>query len=235
MKQRIKINAIVIAVSILFVAVFPYVVIRRSASTGDDVLEVIGISFILLGQLLRVSARGYKAHHSQNGNKLIQEGPYALVRNPMYLGIILIGLGVVLSICNLWVLILFAIGFLSRYFMLFKKEEAVLLKAFGNQFATYVHKVPRLVPRFSVLAQDDICRYLPLKLAWFRSELISILPVLLVVLAIEFSEEAAYGGVSAIIRDSAVFLGIVLMYLILILFLARRYETSSRKGKGRSA
>jgi hydrogenase maturation factor HypF (carbamoyltransferase family) len=77
----------------------------------DDTMEIFGIALILLGQIFRVSGRGYKAEQSQQGQVLIEGGPYILVRNPMYLGILLIGLGIVLMLFNWWVICFFIIFF----------------------------------------------------------------------------------------------------------------------------
>ncbi|MDD5347820.1 MAG: isoprenylcysteine carboxylmethyltransferase family protein, partial [Candidatus Omnitrophica bacterium] len=137
MKQRIKINAIAIAVSLFIVSLFPRFIIRQSNGTADEIMKMVGLSLILLGQLVRVSARGYKAAHSRNGSHLIEDGPYGMVRHPMYAGIILIGMGVVLSVCNVWVFLLFVCMFLLRYLFLFQKEEQGLIRVFGDQYRAY--------------------------------------------------------------------------------------------------
>ncbi|MBM3243381.1 MAG: hypothetical protein FJZ12_00890 [Candidatus Omnitrophica bacterium] len=81
----------------VILATLPGIFFRRPNHNFMNIIsEIFGFSFVLLGQLIRISARGLKAENSQNGNRLIKKGPYSLVRNPMYLGIVLISLGVVL-------------------------------------------------------------------------------------------------------------------------------------------
>jgi protein-S-isoprenylcysteine O-methyltransferase Ste14 len=221
-KKRIKINGIVIILGVLGIAFFPHQLIRHSAIFQDDILEIVGVSLILLGQLLRVSARGYKAEQSRSGHQLIQNGPYSMVRNPMYLGIILIGLGTVFFILELWVAVLFAALFLLRYWQLFIKEEKILQGAFGPQYSAYKKSVPRLFPKPGFIFKKDIRNYLPLKLGWFKRESLSILLVLVVCLLIEFREEIKVNGWGALLPEVLVLLAIGGFYFIFVLFLIGR-------------
>ena len=96
MKRRLKFNGIIIFATLVLLIIFPKFFMRKAGvGTLDGILVITGIALILLGQLFRLSARGYKAQHSREGQALIQGGPYSLVRNPMYLGILLIGLTVI--------------------------------------------------------------------------------------------------------------------------------------------
>lgn len=72
----------------------------------DEFLDAIGISLVLFGFLFRIAARGYKADGSPEGKKLITNGLYGLMRNPMYVGTLLIGLGINLVLFEWWVAIL---------------------------------------------------------------------------------------------------------------------------------
>lgn len=227
MKKRIKINGIVIILSVIFLVFFSHLIIRHSTFFMDDVMEVSGVSFILLGQLLRVSARGHKAENSRGGNYLIQDGPYSMVRNPMYLGIILIGLGTVLFILELWVAVLFGALFIFRYWQLFIKEEKFLHECFGAQYDAYKRNVPRLLPNLLFIFQKDIRAYLPLKLAWFKRESLSILLVLAVSVLLEFREEVKFHGWNALIPEALALLMVAAFYFIFILFLSGFNEKKS--------
>ena len=224
MKQRIKINGLVIIIGIAAIVFFPHRLIRQSSFLLDDFLEITGLSLILLGQLLRVSARGHKAENSLGGNHLIQNGPYSIVRNPMYLGIILIGLGTVFFILELWVVVLFTLLFILRYWQLFVQEEKILQESFGAQYAAYKKNVPRLLPSLPFILKKEIRDYLPLKFAWFKRESLSIVLVLGVCLLIEFREAVKFNGVSALIPKVLILLVVAIFYFIFILFLVKRHE-----------
>ncbi len=82
------------------------------------------------------------------GHKLVTEGPYALVRNPIYTGMLgmLVATGLALSRpAELVVaLVLFGVGTFVRV----RSEEKLLREAFGAQFEVYARRVPAVFPRF---------------------------------------------------------------------------------------
>jgi len=185
MKKRLKINGIIMVCVGVAVLVFHGFFLRRYFSTiGENCLQVLGFAFIFLGQIIRVSARGYKAVHSDQSQELIQGGPYQVVRNPMYLGIILIGLGVVLTIFQWWAVLIFALVFILRYILLIFEEENKLLTIFGQAYQEYCKKVPRLLPSLIVLGKLNIKDYLPMRLHWFYKEMGSMIALILIILAV---------------------------------------------------
>ena len=231
MKHRIKVNGILLLLSILAVVFFPRILIRHGSFAFDDFWEGLGVSLILIGQLLRVSARGYKAEQSNCGNHLVVTGPYSMVRNPMYLGIIFIGCGVVLAVLHPWTLFIFLGGFLFLYQSLFLKEEKALTGAFGKEFTEYCKRVPRIFPKPSLFFHNDISSVVPVRLAWFQREMLSILVILAAVFVIESWEEIKSRGLSFVAPALAPLAVIVLLYFILVFFLARRYENATDKNR----
>ena len=186
MKKRLKINGIIIFAAFVLLIAFPsYFLRHKKFGTYETIAQIFGIMFILLGQLFRASARGFKSERSFNSGHLVIGGPYTLVRNPMYLGILLIGLGVVLVLFKLWVACLFLFIFFLRYILLIFKEEKKLLSAFPQEYPDYCNKVPRIFPSVSAILKRDIREYLPLKLIWIKKEIGSILAVLLITIAID--------------------------------------------------
>jgi hypothetical protein len=76
MKLRLKINGVIMFSAFLMVAIFPELFFRQQRiGFLDGVAEVFGITLILFGQILRVSARGYKSEMSFNGHHLAEGGP----------------------------------------------------------------------------------------------------------------------------------------------------------------
>lgn len=229
MKKRIKINGIITFLAIAICVSFSYLFIKRSDSFQDEWIEVFGISLLLYGQLLRVSARGYKSENSGGGNKLIMDGPYSMVRNPMYLGILSIALGVVLVILKPWVILIFLGFFISRYIPLIKKEEVILTKAFGQEYLEYKKKVPALFPKPSFFIKTDIIKYLPLKFSWFKRELPSISLVLFAVFAIELWEEVTIEKATITNSEIVAYLVIFPLYLVIVYLLSKRCENSLKQ------
>ncbi len=180
------------------------------------------MAFILLGQLFRASARGYKSEHSGEGTLLIQGGPYSLVRNPMYLGILLIGLGIVLMFFRWWVAGVFLFIFILRYVLLIFKEEKKLLKIFPEEYPSYQLQVPRLLPSAEALLQKDIKAYLPLKPSWLKKEIGTILAVLLFTLLLESWEDIKLEGLRIYLKEAIGIFLVIIFFVYLTAYLERR-------------
>ena len=80
------------------------------------------------------------------GHKLVTEGPYSVVRNPIYTGMfgMLLATGLAIShwIGLLIAIAVFAVGTAIRV----HSEEKLLREAFGQEFENYARKVPAVVP-----------------------------------------------------------------------------------------
>jgi protein-S-isoprenylcysteine O-methyltransferase Ste14 len=80
------------------------------------------------------------------GHVLKTEGAYAIVRHPMYLSLILLGLGAGLSTLNL-LLIGFVLFMLAPVqFLRARKEEELFVKHFGHEYMGYQKKTPMIFP-----------------------------------------------------------------------------------------
>lgn len=77
-------------------------------------------------------------------HRLVTEGPYAYVRHPMYLGILIIGLGGLL-IYRTWTLGFVALTFLGLMFRA-RNEEQGLAAEFGERWEEYCRQVPAWIP-----------------------------------------------------------------------------------------
>jgi protein-S-isoprenylcysteine O-methyltransferase Ste14 len=105
-----------------------------------------GVALVLLGELVRILASGFL---ERKGTKLATAGPFAYVRNPLYVGNFLLGLGVVVM-SGSWInVVIFIIGFCFLYGGTVQKEEARLLQEFGEPYADYLKEVPRFFPRLT--------------------------------------------------------------------------------------
>ena len=90
--------------------------------------------------------RGYAAGYVKKNRELTQTGPYAHVRNPLYLGSMLIAFGFALALLSWPVALVLAIGFLIIYVPVIASEERFLRATFPD-FEAYCARVPRLIPR----------------------------------------------------------------------------------------
>jgi hypothetical protein len=85
----------------------------------------------------------------QEVERLTTAGPYAYLRNPLYIANGIIGTGIALISDLWWSIILFWFAFYLLYFPIIRAEENFLEKTFGATYGNYTQKVPRFLPRFS--------------------------------------------------------------------------------------
>ncbi len=108
-------------------------------------------ALVFTGLALRFWAGGSAGTHTHSGEieapQLATGGPYAYVRNPIYLGSIILGIGMVGLIGDPWMLPFCALAFIALYLVIIPAEERFLQQQFGEAYTSYRHAVPRLVPR----------------------------------------------------------------------------------------
>lgn len=77
--------------------------------------------------------------------ELVTSGPYALIRHPIYTGLILAMLGSASAVNVLLALLLVPVG--AYFIYSARREEAVMLQQFPEQYAAYMARTGMLAPR----------------------------------------------------------------------------------------
>jgi protein-S-isoprenylcysteine O-methyltransferase Ste14 len=85
-------------------------------------------------------------HYVAEGQLLVSRGPYAWVRHPTYLGVLLLWFGLAIAFRSLPVLL--AAAFYSVVYHLYaRREEEMMSTAFGDAYVRYCAQVGRFLPR----------------------------------------------------------------------------------------
>jgi hypothetical protein len=84
----------------------------------------------------------------KKNRELTMTGPYGYVRNPLYLGSMLIAAGFAVALLSWPVALLLAVGFTVIYVPVIASEERFLRATFPG-FDDYCRRVPRLIPRLT--------------------------------------------------------------------------------------
>jgi protein-S-isoprenylcysteine O-methyltransferase Ste14 len=111
----------------------------------------IGAAVTVVGLLFAIWARQHlgsnwsQAVTVKQDHELITSGPYALVRHPIYTGILTGFLGTAIALSQMRGVIGFVLIFLVLWSKL-RKEEEWMRSQFGEAYATYAHKTAALVP-----------------------------------------------------------------------------------------
>jgi protein-S-isoprenylcysteine O-methyltransferase Ste14 len=104
---------------------------------------LLGLPLAVLGEGLRIWASG----HIEKTKCLATGGPYAHSRNPLYVGSLLIALGVAVACASPWVVVAVATYFLAFYPSVMREEAAFLAAKFPEEHAAWSATVPLFWPR----------------------------------------------------------------------------------------
>lgn len=109
-----------------------------------------GLAVMALGQAVRLAASAAIV----KSKTLTTSGPYASVRNPLYLGTMLLTAGLMIMLsapsrplltAGIWAFAVAAFGWI--YYVTIKAEEAFLRSVYGKDFDDYMAAAPALLPR----------------------------------------------------------------------------------------
>lgn len=136
------------------------------AGASVDWLDLVGLGVALAGQALRVAVIGY-AYIRRGGKggqvyatRLVTEGFFAHCRNPLYLGNLLVLLGLFMLHNTPWVYLLGGGFFVLAYSAIVAAEEAYLRQKFGELYTEYCRRVNRWLPDLRGLARSmDAMRF----------------------------------------------------------------------------
>jgi len=111
----------------------------------------LGAAITVAGLLFAVWARVHLGRNwsrsvtIKQDHELITSGPYAVVRHPIYTGILTGFLGMAIAISQVRGFIVFVLIFLAFWIKL-RMEEQWMRSQFGETYATYAHQTAALVP-----------------------------------------------------------------------------------------
>lgn len=134
----------------------PFLLAMVLFARPTDATMVTGGIIALAGELLRFWGVSYagsltRVTGSVGAPEVIVSGPFAYVRNPLYLGNILMytGIGWMAHALHPWLVLAAFVYFTFQYVMIVTLEEEFLEKEFGAAYLEFRRHVPRFVPRLT--------------------------------------------------------------------------------------
>lgn len=116
---------------------------------------IIGFPILIISGIFAKYGLGIIFGEVRKKPEIIEKGVFKIVRHPIYLGSILLYLGLTILTCSIasavvWIIIVIFYYYISRY------EEKLLLKEFGADYKSYMERVPMLIPlKFNKIKQED--------------------------------------------------------------------------------
>lgn len=120
-------------------------------------LEVAAFTLVALAAIGRIWVSAFMA--GRKNQELVVNGPYSVVRNPLYLFSLLGFVGAGLAFEQLTFAILFGLLFAATHLPTIFGEESFLREKFGQPFEDYMQSVPRLLPRSWNLSGPAECTF----------------------------------------------------------------------------
>lgn len=123
----------------------------------SEISAILGIAIAAVGEALRIWAVGYSGETTRADviitPHLVTAGPYALMRNPLYVGNAIIALGFTVAFSGgiplgewFWLFFFVLAMIVAVYAMIIPLEEEHLAHAFGMRYTEYTTLVPRFIP-----------------------------------------------------------------------------------------
>ncbi len=106
---------------------------------------IIGFPILIISGILAKYGLGIVFGEVRDKPEILEKGVFKIVRHPIYLGSILLYLGLTILTCSiasaiLWIIIVIFYFYISKY------EKKLLLKEFGADYKNYMERVPMLIP-----------------------------------------------------------------------------------------
>ena len=138
------------SVSVSVVAAFGFA--DAGITPLPDWFFVVGVLLMLLGMFVRewavITLRGFYSFRVRvlADHKVVDSGPYRLVRHPAYSGSILTMMGVGFAVQSAAAVLLLLVFCGIGYGYRIRVEEAALLKELGEEYSKYMGRTKRLIP-----------------------------------------------------------------------------------------
>lgn len=141
----------------------PFLVLMLVFENASPASLIIGFLVALMGELLRLWGVSWAGSETRTtggvgGTFLVISGPFAHVRNPLYVGNILmyLGLGIMSMALFPYLQIVAIIFFIFQYHFIVKEEEEFLKTKFKDEYLRYLQNVPRFGWRFFPYKDNSI-------------------------------------------------------------------------------
>ena len=140
---------LIYAASILVGLLLDYVWPLRIPISQTWITTLVGVSLMVLGGLLAVAGSlalrraGTPVSPYEATSDIVRTGPYRFSRNPLYVALSLLQVGVGIWVNNVWVVAMLIPGLVVMSWGVVAREEAYLAHGFGEEYLEYKSSVRR--------------------------------------------------------------------------------------------
>lgn len=188
-------------------------------------ISIAGLIIIIIGEGIRIISVGYSFPGTSGresylrADNLNTSGIYSMVRNPLYIGNILIYSGLLIAYSNLAALICFDIILIFQYFFIINYEEEFLKEKFGDKYFEYCKTSGRVVPKFSSF-KKPVYRFNLLRVLFSEND--SIFNSLFLYFMILLYKEKIFSGEFSNYGVAYIIFGIILIFLYIFVKITKK-------------
>jgi protein-S-isoprenylcysteine O-methyltransferase Ste14 len=148
-----RLRAILLTPPLVFAAFLP-----RFEVENDLLVWPLAISIFCVGLAIRVWGQQHLHYtlRKTRPRQLVTTGPYRFVRNPLYVGNIVIGVGATIASEVIWLAPVTLIWWIVVYSFVVRYEESHLLEQHGEEYRKYMAEIPRWFPRHLSLKRAEL-------------------------------------------------------------------------------
>ena len=107
---------------------------------------IIALSILLFGLILReFSKSNTSTDYRKSTATIISSGPFYYSRNPVYLSLTMLNIGIAFVVDSFWIIIMTIPAVLIIHYAVILKEETYLIKKFGDEYRRYMSSVRRWI------------------------------------------------------------------------------------------
>lgn len=140
----------------------PFLIVMLLFSSPTIASLVAGFLIALVGESVRFWGVAYAGSETRTtgrvgGTQLVTSGPYSFVRNPLYVGNVLVylGVGIMSNALTPYLQVIAVLYFALQYSAIVSIEEKYLAENFSG-WNDYADKVPRFIPRLSRFVSGQV-------------------------------------------------------------------------------
>ncbi len=151
-KKEDKGSRLLLSIGLYISVIIAFYFAFRNITTLPGWTFYIGILLMIVGIFIRQwSIKELGSYFSvnvgtQKGQKVVNKGPYKLVRHPSYTGLLLTLIGIGLALQSWGAVIVMILGFSLTFGYRIHIEEKLLISELNRDYIQYMHDTKRLIP-----------------------------------------------------------------------------------------
>ncbi len=183
---------------------------------GTDInllITIVGVFVSIFGEIIRMISVGFSYSGTSGRENYLKaenlniSGIYSIVRNPLYIGNILMFSGLLMVYLNVYALLAFVSFMLLQYHFIIRSEENYLKGLYKEDYSNYCSSINSILPKFSEFKKPNL--YFNLKKVFFKENDSIFNMVVMFVILLAIREK----------HFSSIYIAIIIVLILIYIFI----------------